>query len=286
MDRKTEQSIQLPDGRRLAYAEYGQPGGKPIFYFHGNPGSRLEPRAMDLDTLARFDARLIAPDRPGMGLSDLQPGRRMSDWPNDVLVLADALGLQCFALLGVSGGAPYAQVCAAGIPYRLTSAAVVSGMGPLDAPGATRGMGMGRFYLGAARLHPRLAAAFLGMMKTGMQNAKMSEMPGMPPQDLAILAKPEFAGAFLEATNESWRCGTRGTALDATLTARPWDFHLDRIAMPVHLWHGEADRNVPVALARYVARTIPDCRAHFHANEGHLSLLVNHLDEILSALTA
>jgi pimeloyl-ACP methyl ester carboxylesterase len=72
--------------------------------------------------------------------------------------------------------------------------------------------------------------------------------------------------------------------LDATVVARPWDFRLEEISMPVHLWHGEADRNAPVAMGRFVAQSIPDCHAHFYPNEGHLSLLNHYFEEVLQVL--
>jgi pimeloyl-ACP methyl ester carboxylesterase len=286
MNTNSEHTLTLPDGRKLAYAEYGAPTGKPVIYFHGSPGSRLDPLMLDQEKLLKFNVHLIAPDRPGMGLSDFQPNRKICDWPQDVLALADAFGLERFGVLGISGGAPYAEVCALKIPERLTAVAIVSGFGPFDAPQATQGMGQGRFFLGAARLHPRLGEMFVGMMKSSMHSAKLSEMPGMPPQDLELLAQPEFAGAFLATVEESWRQDTRGSAWDATLAARPWGFRLQEIRVPVHLWHGEADRNAPVGMGRFVAHAIPDCQAHIFPDEGHLSPLMRHFDEILQALVA
>jgi pimeloyl-ACP methyl ester carboxylesterase len=284
MTPKTENTLRLADGRTLAYAEYGDPQGKPILYCHGNPGSRLDPRMLDQSLLEKFHARLIAPDRPGMGCSDFLPGRRISDWPADASALMEALHIERLAVLGISGGAPYAEVCALKLADRLTAVGIASGVGPLEAPEATQGMGQGRYYLGAARLHPQLAELFLGMMKAGMKNARMSEMPGMPPADLAVLADPQVGERMKETTLESWQGGLKGTAWDATIAARPWDFKLEEIRMPVHLWQGECDRNVPAAMARYVARVIPDCRAHFYPEEGHLSLLAHHLEEILAVL--
>ena len=286
MTTQNEQSVTLLDGRKMTYAEYGDPGGKPIFYFHGNPGSRLDPLMVEPELLRKAHARFIAPDRPGMGGSDFQPGRKISDWPADVVALSEALQLNRFAVLGISGGGPYAEVTALKIPERLTAVAVASGVGPLDAPNATKGMGQGRFYLKAARLQPWLAEAFLGMMKAGMKNARMDKMPGMPPEDLQVLACPEVGQAMLASSQESWRNGLKGTAWDATIAARPWDFNLEEIRMPVHLWHGKADRNVPLAMAQNVAGKIPDCRVHVYQNEGHISLLAHYMEEILEVLVA
>jgi pimeloyl-ACP methyl ester carboxylesterase len=125
---------------------------------------------------------------------------------------------------------------------------------------------------------------FISMMKSSMRYAKMSEMPGMPPQDLEILAQPEFASAFKATAEESWKRDVRGSAWDATIAARPWDFQLEAIKMPVHLWHGEADRNAPVTMGRFVAQSIPGCHAHIYPGEGHLSVLSHHFKEVLQVL--
>ena len=53
----------LKDGRILAYKEYGQAGGHPVFYAHGGPGSRLEGAIFD-EKAAEYGFRLIATDRP------------------------------------------------------------------------------------------------------------------------------------------------------------------------------------------------------------------------------
>ena len=101
----------LPDGRSLGYAAYGDPQGKPLFFFHGFPSSRLEAQFTE-GVAGRLGARIIAIDRPGFGRSDFKKERRIRDWPDDVLALADALGIDRFAVLGVSGGGPYAAACA------------------------------------------------------------------------------------------------------------------------------------------------------------------------------
>jgi len=126
----TDQTIKLADGRALGYAEFGDPSGMPVLFFHGFPASRLE--GIALDTPARtVGVRLIAPDRPGFGLSDPKPGRSFSDWPDDVIQLAVHLSIYDFAVLGTSGGSPYVVACADRISERLTAAGIVSGISPL-----------------------------------------------------------------------------------------------------------------------------------------------------------
>lgn len=141
---RTNRQIQLSDGRMLAYHEYGDPDGKPIIYMHGFPGSRLDWSMFDPDdSIAKgLNARIIAVDRPGMGLSDFKPGRELLDWPDDILELANALLQldQKFAILAGSGGGPYGEVCAFKIPERITKTAIVCGMGPRKAPGTREGL--------------------------------------------------------------------------------------------------------------------------------------------------
>jgi pimeloyl-ACP methyl ester carboxylesterase len=123
----------------LCYAEYGDTRGTPAFYFHGFPGSRVEAQVV-VSIGAQRGVRLLAVDRPGFGRSDFQPGRTIADWPQDVRALADALGLDRFAVLGVSGGAPYALACARDLGDRLTAVGVASGLGPVQGSQSLRGM--------------------------------------------------------------------------------------------------------------------------------------------------
>jgi pimeloyl-ACP methyl ester carboxylesterase len=133
------QHFRLLDGRALGYAEYGVPDGAPVLYFHGFPGSRLE-AALTEGPATALGARVIALDRPGYGLSDPQLGREIGHWPEDVGQLADHLGLERFAVLGTSGGGPYAMACAARLAERLTHVGLICSLSPLDRPGALTGM--------------------------------------------------------------------------------------------------------------------------------------------------
>ena len=131
--------VQLSDGRRIAYQEYGDQEGHPVFFFHGWIGSRLD-FGPNNDIARELGMRVIAVDRPGCGSSDFQQDRGLLDWPDDVSGLADALGIETFAICGHSFGGPYVAVCAHLLPDRVTSAAIVAGISPLSFSGATRGM--------------------------------------------------------------------------------------------------------------------------------------------------
>lgn len=150
---ETTDTIRLGNGRTLAFCEFGDPKGTPVFVFHGGVGSRgfgllFEEAAADLGV------RIISPDRPGYGRSDPQPDRTLLDWPADVSALGDSLGLDAFCLLGVSGGGPWAAACAFALPDRLRSVGLASPVGP---PAAPRSIGI-RLIARLARHLPWLAS--------------------------------------------------------------------------------------------------------------------------------
>jgi pimeloyl-ACP methyl ester carboxylesterase len=283
------QSFHLPDGRILSYADYGLPNGKPVFYFHGLAGSRLEPAMLDGNAFEMAGIRLIACDRPGMGGSDFQPGRQFSHWPVDIVTLADNLGLGRFGVIGVSGGAGYVSACARLIPDRLSAAVIVSGAGCMDSPEARAGLPVLSWFLWwVAARSVRLTNLLLQLTKPknlgDPAKIRQQMMRNLPPVEAAVFEKPGRLEAFIASGVESMRQGVSGIAWDTHLCARPWDFHLEEICFPVRLLHGEADRNVPVEVARKVAAAIPGCQATFYPGEGHFSTLVNHLDEVVIVL--
>lgn len=283
------QSFRLPDGRTLTYAKYGSPDGKPVFYFHGQSGSRLEPAMLDANDFEKAGIRLIACDRPGMGGSDFQPGRGFSHWPADIVALADSLGMGKFGVFGVSGGGGYVSACARLIPDRLSAAVIVSGAGCMDSPEARACLPvMNRLMWGLAARSARMIGLLLTLTIPKVQGdvtkIRKQMMRSMPPVEAVIFEKPGRLEAFMASGAESMRQGIQGIAWDTHLCARPWDFHLEEIRFPVRLLHGEADLNVPVALARKVAAAIPGCQATFYPGEGHFSTVANHLDEVIFTL--
>jgi pimeloyl-ACP methyl ester carboxylesterase len=284
---RTAEVLRLSDGRRLGYADYGDRQGTPLLFFHGTPGSRRVARWADL-VARRRGIRLIAPDRPGFGLSDFQPGRTLGAWPRDVVELADALFLERFAVAGVSGGGPYVAACAWRLADRLSHAGIISGMGPIDDPALAAALP--RHYrtgFALVRRVPGAARAAFGLGMLGLRRAPgcvlASIAASLPDVDRAILARPRVQALLLDDAREALRQGPRGAALELSLLSQPWDVRLDQIRMPVRLWHGEADAQVPVAIGRRLAAALPECRARFLPNAGHLWVL-DHLDEVLATL--
>jgi pimeloyl-ACP methyl ester carboxylesterase len=277
--------IRLPDGRRLAYAEYGAPLGQPVFFFQGTPSSRL--MHPDEGVTRDLGVRLIVADRPGFGLSDLQPGRTLLDWPDDVAELANALGIDRFGIVGVSGGGPYTLACAYKLPHRLTAVAIAGGSGPVDETANLEGSARER-HIGyiLARRAPWLLRLVIALARNPQRNPARFQAQfsaGAAGADRAIMERPAIKEMFINSYTEATRQGVRAFADEVTLASKPWGFPLQDIRIPVHLWHGEEDRSTPIAMARAIAAAIQDCRTTFLPGEGHL-FLFDRWAEILADL--
>ncbi len=287
---KRNQQFQLPDGRRLGYDEHGSPDGKPIFYLHGAPSSRVEFSLFGDDALLRsLNVRLIAVDRPGMGRSDFQPNRRLLDFPTDLLALADHLAIGRFAVLAYSLGGIHGLACARAITARLTQVGIVSGTALFTEAELMQNVNGGtRKYLTLPREHPFAARLFLGMMAVMIRFAPKlmtaSAAANLPAPDRPITADASFQAGFVHMLAEALRNGTRGAFHESLLAVTDFGFRLQEIQSPILLWHGEADQNVPVEMARFAASALPKCEAKFYPDEGHLSLFKKHAAEIIRAL--
>jgi pimeloyl-ACP methyl ester carboxylesterase len=280
-------SITLSDGRTLAYAGFGDPRGKPVFFFHGTPGSRFF-RPPD-EITSRLGVHLICVDRPGYGMSTFQPGRCMLDWPGDIARLADSLGVDKFYVAGHSGGGPYTLSCAYALPGHVCAASVLCGAAPFDAPGINDGMSpANKFGLRVGRFLPwslwQVLVWFIFHHRSSDPAAEMARGNGHRPRaDDELLRNPEVRDACLQSELEAFRPGLRGLAWDTRLLTRPWGFPLEDIRVPVYLWNGGADDQATPAMARYMSGLIPGCKSTSCDNEAHL-LLFPHWEEILTQL--
>jgi pimeloyl-ACP methyl ester carboxylesterase len=282
-------SILTQDGRSLAYAEYGLAGGKPVFFFHGMPGSRLF-HPFD-EITAGLGVRLICVDRPGYGGSSFQPGRQILDWARDIAGLADFLGFKKFSIAGHSGGGPYVAACAFALAERVTAAAILSGMGPVETPGAAEAMSaVNRFGFKAGRYLPWTLWILLVWLvyhgRCADPATAMNKESGHRPQaDEEQFRLPGVRQVCLASEVEGFQQGLRGLAWDARLLTRPWGFPLEGIRVPVYIWHGSLDDQADSAMARYIAGKIPGSRFILCEGEAHL-LLFPHWEEILVQLTS
>jgi pimeloyl-ACP methyl ester carboxylesterase len=255
--------LRLRDGRRLAYREYGATDGAPVFFFHGWPGSRLD-LAPNEGATKDTGVRVISVDRPGIGGSDPQPGRRVLDWPRDVAELADSLGVERFAVLGFSFGGPYARACAYALADRVTRAGLVSCLGQIDYPDGKRGMPPPtRYGPAAARISPWFARPMVWFTARQAGGGKMIDQlaKSMSPPDVEVLRRPEVRERLGRSLSESFRQGTWAATWDGVAVARGEGFRLEAIETEVMIWHGDQDRNDPVAMARTPAATVAQCES-------------------------
>ena len=279
--------LRLPNGRWLGYAEFGTPDGRPVIYMHGLPASRLE-GGIAAKAARKLGIRIISPDRPGIGLSDVQSGRTLSSWAEDVEHLVDSLDLERFSLLGVSGGGPYALACAGGMSRRPHAVGLVGALGPMAVPHLARSMKPpARFSFHLARNYPRLTrllyAELIGrLLRQWPDLVTLLLQPAKA--DRPVLADPDISLILMSSVKEALRQGGQGPVRDLQLLGKEWDFDLNRIDSPVHLWHGEQDATVPMVMGRYLADVIPGCQPRFYPKEGHFSLPVGHMEEILSTI--
>jgi pimeloyl-ACP methyl ester carboxylesterase len=284
-----DQTLVLKDGRRLGYAEVGDPAGAPVIYCHGFPASRKESLLVDA-AAKRLRARIIAPDRPGYGLSDWKPERTLPDWPADVAELADALGVERFSVLGVSGGGPYGLALVHQLPHRIKGAALVCPLGPVYQAEAVRPMHPpARFGFTSAQRAPWLMHLVYGglfgpFMRHRPEVALALLTTAMPAADKLTLGRPEIRAVFCASIREALRPGMRGALLDFVLYSRDWGFRLGDIRLPLTFWHGEADATVPLSHSLLLAAAMPAARVIRRPGEGHFSLPINHADEMLKAL--
>lgn len=279
-------TVTLPDGRDLAYEDYGVATGFPVLSFHGGLSSRLD-AAPAHEAAVAAGVRLISPDRPGIGLSTYQRGRRLTDWPADVAHLTGALGIGEFAVMGWSAGGAYAAVCAAEMGDRVTAAALLSSAVPLDLYGTTRGLSMeDRVLVVLTRRTPWLASALMKVSIVNASNARLfrAVMRTFPPADRTVLTEwgpPDHALSFVR---EAMRQGTEGCVQDYRVFGAPWGFSLEAIHVPVDIWEGSDDNTGPPGYRAFLKRHIPQAAIHVVPGEGHLSLLPHQAPAIFSAL--
>ncbi len=174
----------------------------------------------------------------------------MAEWPRDVAAAADALRIDDFAVLGVSGGGPYALACAAGLPGRVRAAATVAGLGPLHVPnagyGISRGRRMGCALLRQMRWLARPTYAILARRMRRNIEAEIANLIGRTcARDQATLARADVQEILRLSFSEALRGAAKGGARDLRLYLSAWDFDVTAITRPVALWHGAETRSYP-----------------------------------------
>jgi pimeloyl-ACP methyl ester carboxylesterase len=281
--------LQLKLGGSLAFSEYGDLRGAPVFFCHGWPSSFT--MATITDASAReLGIRIISADRPGISESTLHSDRKLLDWPPLLRELADHLGIEKFHLLGISGGAPYAYVSAWAMPQRVGAIAVVSGAPPIVE--LNDHSGLLRLYRWMLKLHrgspELLRLCFRVVRPFAARRIPIRLRPLFlkifQPTDAAVLSDSAAFEACFESARRAWRGSADGVMTDAQVYAEQWGFRLENVNVPVRLWHGTKDRAFSFRLAEQVAARLPNCQLRIVDGAGHFSLPIRFMREILADL--
>jgi pimeloyl-ACP methyl ester carboxylesterase len=271
-----EGTVAVRDGRRLSFAEYGQPRGAAIVWMHGTPGARrqipLEARAYALAN----DVRIIGIDRPGIGSSTPHLYENIADWTGDLELLMDALAIDTCRLIGLSGGAPYVLAAGARLPHRVHGVGVLGGVVPTTGPEAAEG-GIIRLAVHLAPLL-RVARVPLGIALTqAIRLVKPFAGTGLdlyaafqPLGDKDLLSRPEFKAMFLDDLLNGSRFQTSAPINDLLLFTRDWGFSAADVTVPVRWWHGDEDHIVPFRHGQHFVDLLPDATLTPIDGESHL----------------
>lgn len=278
----------LPDGRRIGYAEYGSPDGLPAIALHGTPGARYMFALTDEAAWAR-GLRILAPERPGYGLSDQHHFDTLGETAYDVEAIADALGLERFALIGVSGGGPHAVAAAVRLKERVLSMALIAPVGPIAGSSHIRMSHFHHFIFSYLAPSPHAAGAFFFGLRTMIDWAPGVAyhllMQRVTQTDAQLLRRPEVRDNLQATLREGLRPGVEGPLQDLRLYCGPWNLPLDAIDVPTIMWQGSADTIVPPDAAYHLAGALPKCQLEVIEGAGHYWVF-GGLERVLDAVRA
>jgi pimeloyl-ACP methyl ester carboxylesterase len=284
MPASADLAIQLRDGRSLGWVEFGDPTGFPVINAHGGLACRLDVAAAAA-AATRARVRLISPDRPGIGLSDAQPGRTILDWTADVVELADQLKVDRFAVMGWSMGGQYAAAVGYGAAQRVTRVAIIAGALPLTEAGVFEQLPtMDRVYTRLSQRAAPVARACFGAMTLAAQRAPRLygalAARELGPADAAVL-RDEGYDAFARMSAEALR-RPAGVVEDYRAWMRPWGFAPEDLDVPVDVWAGTDDELVNRQWPHALARRIPGAQLKMRSG-GHF-VAHRHYPEIFETL--
>lgn len=290
----TSRLVTLRSGKRLGIAEFGAPGGLPVLAFHGAPASRLMFDVAD-DAARQLGLRLIAFDRPGYGLSPLDYGATLASRTEIFAELPDALGLDRFAVIAVSGGGPYAVAMAARLGQRIQALGLVSPLGPVADVAARSvpdpvhlSMAHRMFFLDLPRHTWMLrfnAEVAARSFRAAPRLVASTFLHLLPETDREILSRPEVSHSMIEMTLEATRHGIGGGIADLEIYGEPWYVDYRAISAPCVLWQGLADTIVPVAVSKRLGALVPGCKVERIARAGHF-WIYEHIPDVLGHLRA
>lgn len=273
---KLEGNVAVTDNRQIGFAEFGHPRGRAVFWLHGTPGARRQIPAEARAFAEEQRIRLIGIDRPGIGSSTPHQYENVLAFADDLAVIADTLGIDRMAVVGLSGGGPYALACAAAMPERVVGAGVLGGVAPTVGSDAVGG---GLMKLGA-RVAPflevagtpiRLAAGTLIRFVRPVADPALYLYAAVSPApDRRMLVRPEFRAMFLDDLLNGSRKQLAAPFADVVVFARDWGFRLEDVKVTVRWWHGDLDHIIPFAHGKHCVARLPDAHLYHLPGESHL----------------
>jgi pimeloyl-ACP methyl ester carboxylesterase len=277
------------DGRTVAYEVFGPPDGWPVLWCHGGPGSRLEPALVE-EAAADAGIRVVGIDRPGYGGSTPRPGRSIADWVPDGLAVADELGLDRFAVVGVSTGGAYALATAAAEPDRVAAVVACCALTDMrwtEGRAMMPGPALGDVWSAPDREAAMAAAAEVFGADGSNFGAPRDDGPEFPPADIAFLTEPKNLEKFMANNPAMFTCGVQGYADDRIADGVGWgSFDPSVVVAPTVVLHGDVDPLVPVAHAGHTAAMVPDATTRIVPGQGHLSIMGEIVPTLTSLRTA
>jgi pimeloyl-ACP methyl ester carboxylesterase len=276
--------------RTVGYYEFGDPRGTPVVALHGTPASGAGFIWADASARTR-GIRLIAPDRPGIGLTDVAPNGDapiVASYATELFATADALDLEQFSILGYSGGGPYALAAAHAQPDRIAALALVSCAGQVGVWATTADFdSTDRALTRLATMVPAAARAAVTISawvtrRVPRVAARLAETD-MSATDRSVMAHFPSPRAALGVFSQATLRGARGIVADYVALAKPWGFRVEDIATPAHIWHGTADVNVPYSHSEQLAARLTHAGFTTWPGEGHLGIIPHHT-EVLDGL--
>lgn len=276
-------TIELQDGRALEYAEYGDPEGDDLLFFHGFIGSYHQASPAH-EAAKEHGFRLIAPNRAGVGHSSLNETQTIVERMDDVRELLEKLGIDDFGVVGVSGGSPYALAAAHVFQTRVKTIAAISGMGTIADPELLAQMEPSRRRILKLGKFPLLAQLYLAWRMRGYKKNPQAFLDVLihrwPQADQKLFEQPELRTMFLGDLENTlgFGTGTRGLARELQRYFH-WGFDPREIQQKVHLWHGTDDRVVPSVMSEFMAKRLPHSEVSLHAG-GHF-MIVNIVNDVM-----
>jgi pimeloyl-ACP methyl ester carboxylesterase len=282
--------VQLADGRVLEAVAAGPPDGMPLVLQNGTPTAALLYAPL-VEVAATRGLRTVMYSRPGYAGSTTHRGRAVGDAAGDVAALLDSIGGGRFVTIGWSGGGPHALACAALLADRCAGATSLSGVAPYPAEGIDWVAGMGPENveeLGLALQGEMALTPWLEKDAEQLVSVQGSDVASALGGLISEVDRASLTGEYADYVAACFRravsTGVAGWRDDDLAFAKPWGFDLDAITTPVAVWQGGEDRMVPMAHGVWLAEHIPGARKHLYPDEGHLSLGVGALAQIIDDL--